>query len=326
MKPAALFATTSLLLVLAASAALSFPPAGSAGAPGAAPGHGAPAGHATPLPRTEALPDSNDKGPWHVPIEVLIQSLADAESVQVGRVAVIWRDTVLADGTKQPFPYTQRLKMARADKSWLRRFSAAMFDTSTKLSDILPPLPSQGDDGDQPWVTTVIWFSTKSRGQTYLNFFQGCGFAGVGGRQPGGFWIDQQGDTLLGLMTEALPSDTVIAKLRAKRKGIAYVAPVEERLPAYGENVRVDELPEAITKYPPAYPDEARSKGVQGTVLVSALVGRDGKVKDMHLEKGVEGLDEAALSAVRKWTFAPAKVAGKPVAVWVTVPVQFSLK
>ncbi len=318
MKPAAPFALSSFALVLLASVALSFPPQG-----------GPPSPHSgsrpTPLPRVE--PESLPPGtPRHVPVPVLMQSLADAESVQVGRVAVIWRDTTDDSGKTVPYPYTERLKMARVNKAWLNRFASAFVDTTTKLSDVLPPLPANLPDGRQPWLATVIWFSSKSRGQTYMNFFQGCGFVGVGGRVPGGFWIEQNADTLLGLLCEALPADTVIGRLRAERKGVAYVAPTEEKLPGPDDQVPADVMPEAITKQPPVYPEEARAKGVQGTVIVKALVGRDGRVVDMRLAQGVEGLDEAALSAVRKWRFSPAQYAGKPVAVWVVVPVKFSLK
>ena len=319
MKSAAPVVLSSLLLVVFASVALSFPPQGGPPSPHSG------SSHATPLPRIE--PESLPPGtPRHVPVEVLLQSLADAESVQVGRVAVIWRDTLDDSGKKVPYPYTERLKMARTDKPWLRRFAAALLDTSTKLSDILPPLPANPPDGGKPWLTTVIWFSSKSRGQAYLNFFQGCGFAGVGGRVPGGFWIEDNSDTLLGLMCEALPADTVIGRMRAERKGLVYVAPVEEKLPGPDDRVQADVLPEALTKSPPGYPDEAREKRIQGTVMVKALVGRDGKVKDLRVAQGVEGLNDAALAAVRKWTFAPAQYAGKPVAVWVVVPVKFTLQ
>lgn len=75
----------------------------------------------------------------------------------------------------------------------------------------------------------------------------------------------------------------------------------------------------------PEYPAEARKAGTQGTVMVQALVGRDGQVKDMRLVARVEGLDAAALMAVRQWKFRPAILGGKPVAVWVAVPVKFAL-
>ena len=103
------------------------------------------------------------------------------------------------------------------------------------------------------------------------------------------------------------------------------VAPSEDELPKFGDYVYVEELPEAVTRVTPVYPDLAREAGVDGTVMVQALVGKDGKVKDVRVVKSIPMLDENAKVAVRKWVFKPALSNNKPVAVWVGVPVKFSL-
>jgi periplasmic protein TonB len=99
----------------------------------------------------------------------------------------------------------------------------------------------------------------------------------------------------------------------------------EDELPKYGEYVYVEELPEAITKVSPQYPDIAREASVDGTVMVQALVGRDGRVKDTRVVKSIPMLDAAAVAAVRQWVFKPALSNNKPVAVWVAVPMKFTL-
>jgi protein TonB len=99
----------------------------------------------------------------------------------------------------------------------------------------------------------------------------------------------------------------------------------DDSLPAFGTYVYVEELPEAIQRVAPVYPEQARLDGAQGTVLVQALVGRDGLVRDARIQKSIPGLDDAALEAVRKWRFKPAMALGRPVAVWVAIPVRFSL-
>jgi periplasmic protein TonB len=101
--------------------------------------------------------------------------------------------------------------------------------------------------------------------------------------------------------------------------------PTEDELPKLGEYVYVEELPEAVTKVQPEYPEMARSANVDGTVMVQALVGKDGKVKDAKVVKGIPMLDAAALAAVKQWVFKPALSNNKPVAVWVAVPVKFTL-
>jgi protein TonB len=98
-----------------------------------------------------------------------------------------------------------------------------------------------------------------------------------------------------------------------------------ETLPKFGDYVYVEELPEAITKVNPSYPDEARRKGIDGTVMVQALVGTDGLVKDVRVVKSIPMLDEAAKACVRQWRFKPAMSHDNPVAVWVGVPLHFSL-
>lgn len=103
------------------------------------------------------------------------------------------------------------------------------------------------------------------------------------------------------------------------------VAPPSDDEPAFGTYVYAEELPEVITKVNPVYPEMAREANVDGTVMVQALVGKDGKVHDVRVVKSIPLLDQSAQDAVRQWIFKPALANNKPVAVWVGVPVRFSL-
>ncbi len=83
-------------------------------------------------------------------------------------------------------------------------------------------------------------------------------------------------------------------------------------------------LVEAPIEYPPA----ARERGRQGLVQVRALVGADGAVSEAAVLPGQDAdaeLSGAAVAAVRRWTFEPARRGGEPVAVWIVVPVNFRL-
>ncbi len=84
-------------------------------------------------------------------------------------------------------------------------------------------------------------------------------------------------------------------------------------------------LPVPLLRPPPVYPKAARRKGIEGTVLVEVLVGRDGLVEKARVVKSVRGLDKAALAAARRWVFDPARSGDKPVAARVTVPIEFKL-
>lgn len=108
-------------------------------------------------------------------------------------------------------------------------------------------------------------------------------------------------------------------------ENIVVAPPSAEELPGFGEYVYAEELPEAITKVRPQYPDIAREAGVDGTVMVQALVGKDGRVKDTRVVRSIPMLDASATAAVKQWVFKPALSNNKPVAVWVAVPVRFTL-
>jgi TonB family protein len=95
--------------------------------------------------------------------------------------------------------------------------------------------------------------------------------------------------------------------------------------PDFGEYVYVDELPEAIARVPPIYPEPAREAGIQGTVVIQALVCTSGMVFATRVVSSIPMLDEAAASAIRQWLFVPARAYHVPVAVWVAIPVRFTL-
>jgi protein TonB len=95
---------------------------------------------------------------------------------------------------------------------------------------------------------------------------------------------------------------------------------------AKGDSVFVEVPPEAVGKVPPKYPTQARVDGVSGTVIVFALISAEGRVADAFVHESIPELDFAAMEAVRRWKFKPASMAGKPLAVWVAIPVEFTLK
>jgi TonB family protein len=106
-------------------------------------------------------------------------------------------------------------------------------------------------------------------------------------------------------------------------QNIVVAPPSGEETPKFGDYVYVEELPEAIAKVDPRYPEVAKQKGIEGTVMIQALVAKDGTVTDTRVVKSIPELDDAAIAAVRQWRFKPAMTKGQPVAVWVAVPVAF---
>jgi protein TonB len=101
----------------------------------------------------------------------------------------------------------------------------------------------------------------------------------------------------------------------------------EEVMPSPDDFVFVEEQPVLVESQTPDYPALARQAGIEGTVIVRALVGKDGRVHDTIIGSGVSQiLDEAAMNAARRFVFKPAIQNRNPVAVWVAIPFKFSLK
>ena len=85
--------------------------------------------------------------------------------------------------------------------------------------------------------------------------------------------------------------------------------------------------PVLVKKVEPSYPDIARKARMEGTVIIQAIIGRTGQVEDATVLRGVNPLlDQAALEAVRLWIYEPAMLNNKPVKVYFTVTVIFTLK
>jgi len=76
----------------------------------------------------------------------------------------------------------------------------------------------------------------------------------------------------------------------------------------------------------PEYPEEARAKGIEGLVVVVALVNESGQVEDVALEHGVDPLlDDAAIHAAYHTVFYPYRLDGVAQAVFVRMPYRFEL-
>jgi len=77
----------------------------------------------------------------------------------------------------------------------------------------------------------------------------------------------------------------------------------------------------------PSYPESARRRGEQGRVMLRVTVSSEGSPMDVSVadSSGHPILDEAAVSAVRRWRFTPATQAGRPLVATAEVPVVFHL-
>src|SRR5688572_26871883 len=74
------------------------------------------------------------------------------------------------------------------------------------------------------------------------------------------------------------------------------------------------------------YPQEAQRRRVGGAVMLEALIGPDGQVKDVRVVRSSPLFDQAAIDAVRKWEYEPTLIDGKAVSVVTTVILTFTLQ
>lgn len=127
------------------------------------------------------------------------------------------------------------------------------------------------------------------------------------------------------IIIETAPSENTTA-IRV----VTQERPVAPPAPAPRKAVTVPPKPDArrggVTK--PEYPPSERRAGHEGTVYVQVLVLENGRVGDARIQtsSGFPRLDEAVVAeAKRSWRFTPGTEDGKPVQMWVTVPIVFKL-
>jgi protein TonB len=108
-------------------------------------------------------------------------------------------------------------------------------------------------------------------------------------------------------------------------------------LVAAGRLSAIQEVPPPGKEMPPQvlhevkaeYTEEAKKAGIQGSVLLNAVVLTDGTVGEVRVTRSLDttyGLDAQAVKAMKQWLFKPGTKDGKPVPVRVDVEMTFTLK
>ncbi len=100
--------------------------------------------------------------------------------------------------------------------------------------------------------------------------------------------------------------------------------------PAESQPIRITvgmTRPEIVHQVQPKYTELARRSGVQGTVIVEAIIDEQGRVTNVRVLRGLPmGLDRAAVDAIEQWRFKPATLANRPVKVFYTLTVNFTIQ
>lgn len=80
-----------------------------------------------------------------------------------------------------------------------------------------------------------------------------------------------------------------------------------------------------LTKVQPSFPEEARQKHINGTVVVYVVIGKDGYIKTAQAISGPELLRKPYVDAVRQWVYKPYLLNGNPVEVATTITINIQL-
>jgi TonB family protein len=76
----------------------------------------------------------------------------------------------------------------------------------------------------------------------------------------------------------------------------------------------------------PVYPIVAKIAGVQGVVLIKALISREGRIEQAQVVSGSPLLAPAALEAIRRWKYRPYYLNDQPIEVETEITVNFVLQ
>ena len=100
-----------------------------------------------------------------------------------------------------------------------------------------------------------------------------------------------------------------------------------DSLPIPTDSYLVSSMPKLKSEIRIPYPPEAKKAGIEGAVVMDLLIDSSGKVRSVTLIKGPGfGLNEAALSAIEKFEFLPAKMGEQAVAVKIRYSYRFVLE
>jgi periplasmic protein TonB len=80
-----------------------------------------------------------------------------------------------------------------------------------------------------------------------------------------------------------------------------------------------------IHDVPPQYPPEAGRERIEGMVVLMAVIGKDGAIKDLRVESGLPLLAQAAIDAVKQWRYKPYLLNGEPVEIDSRITINFTL-
>lgn len=126
----------------------------------------------------------------------------------------------------------------------------------------------------------------------------------------------------------SVPPPAPAVDLRNDKYTVAKQEPVKEEVPDRDEFIDVTQEPKPLQNVQALikYPEDARKDGLEGKVMYSVLIGKDGRAQKVEIVKSDNVIfNQSVIDAVMKVRFKPALQNDKPVRVWYTQSVSFKL-
>jgi TonB family protein len=120
-----------------------------------------------------------------------------------------------------------------------------------------------------------------------------------------------------------LPSEPVIDTVAALVSSRQFVFVPAEPGPESGHKPERVQMGERISKIAPVYPGEAAQKGMGGTVLLRATIGKDGTVESVRPISGPALLIPSAIEALRQWRYGPTLLDQQPIEMQEDITIEF---
>ncbi len=113
----------------------------------------------------------------------------------------------------------------------------------------------------------------------------------------------------------------LLSQVRSTGSAVLSATPVAKRIRVPARIAEANLVYDVAPKYPP----EAGRARIEGTVVLFAVIGKDGTVEDVRVDKGLPVLAQAAIEAVKQWRYRPYLLNGEPVEVDSQITINFNL-
>ncbi len=129
-----------------------------------------------------------------------------------------------------------------------------------------------------------------------------------------------------------LPFDFYFSEKKIEGKTSADGSTIVETPPSPSESSKRVQVDQGVVegmlihKIAPVYPQSALQMHVQGKVILQAVIGKDGRIQNLHSISGPKELIPAAVGAVQQWRYKPYLLMGEPVEVETQITVNFQLR